>query len=120
MHIVRVFDQLIYNTDRNLANLVITQDWNLKMIDHTRSFRINRKLKDSTGLVRCDRDLLERLRRLNEEDCMRELRPYLTRTAVRALLVRRDRIVDHFESAVAKRGELFVFYDFLPQATTDQ
>ena len=39
MYVCRVFDQLIYNTDRNLGNLVITKDWNIWMIDHTRAFR---------------------------------------------------------------------------------
>jgi hypothetical protein len=29
MYVCRVFDQLIYNTDRNLGNLVITKDWKL-------------------------------------------------------------------------------------------
>ena len=37
--ILQVFDQLIYNTDRNLGNLVITTDWRVWMIDHTRAFR---------------------------------------------------------------------------------
>lgn len=45
MHVVRVFDQLIFNTDRNLGNLLITKDWKLRMIDHSRAFRIQRTLK---------------------------------------------------------------------------
>ena len=42
--IVRVFDELIYNTDRNLGSLVITEDWKLWMTDHTRAFRLHKKL----------------------------------------------------------------------------
>ena len=34
MRLVRVFDQLIYNTDRNLGNLLITKDWRIWAIDH--------------------------------------------------------------------------------------
>ena len=32
---LRVFDQLIYNIDRNLGNMVISNDWKIWMIDHT-------------------------------------------------------------------------------------
>ena len=39
MWVVRLFDQLIYNTDRNLGNLLIDKDWRLWMIDHTRAFK---------------------------------------------------------------------------------
>ena len=39
MYVVRVFDQLIYNTDRNLQNLLIDADFHIWMIDHTRAFR---------------------------------------------------------------------------------
>ena len=39
MQLVRLFDQLIYNTDRNTGNLLITKDWGIWAIDHTRAFR---------------------------------------------------------------------------------
>ena len=39
MQMVRLFDQLIANTDRNLGNLIITNDWSIWAIDHTRAFR---------------------------------------------------------------------------------
>src|SRR6185503_13080477 len=39
MYIVRVFDQLIFNTDRNLQNLMIDKEWHIWKIDHTRAFR---------------------------------------------------------------------------------
>jgi hypothetical protein len=39
LNIVRVFDQLIYNTDRNQGNLLITPEWKVWLIDHTRAFR---------------------------------------------------------------------------------
>jgi hypothetical protein len=113
MYIVRVFDQLIHNTDRNLANLVVTVRVEPEMIDHTRPFRIFKKLRNPGNLVRCDRELLRRMQRLSEEGCMRELRPYLTKTEVRALLARRDRVIEHFESAVAQRREQTILYSYL-------
>ena len=43
MQLVRLFDQLIYNIDRNIGNLMITNDWRIWAIDHTRAFRIARR-----------------------------------------------------------------------------
>ena len=53
MHVVRVFDQLIFNTDRNLGNLLITKDWDIWMIDHTRAFRTSKDLLNPKNLVKC-------------------------------------------------------------------
>ena len=39
MHLMRMFDELIENTDRNLGNVLYTKDWRLWAIDHTRAFR---------------------------------------------------------------------------------
>ena len=33
---IRMFDNLIYNTDRHLNNLRITEDWKIRLIDHSR------------------------------------------------------------------------------------
>jgi len=113
IYIVRVFDNLIYNTDRNLGNLLITADWRIKMIDHTRAFRLYRKIKSPRDLVKCDRRLLEAMRRLDEETLMRELPPYLTKAEIRALLARRNLIVEYFEKKIAEEGEDAVLYDYL-------
>ena len=75
MYCLRVFDQLIYNMDRNLGNVMITNDWTLWMIDHTRAFRTHRVLKSPKDLVQCDRRLLAALRGLTYETLEGELRP---------------------------------------------
>jgi hypothetical protein len=110
IYAVRVFDQLIYNMDRNLGNLVITKGWKLWMIDHTRAFRWHRKLKNSKDLVKCDRKLLTKLRELDEETLTQQLGAYLTRMEIRGLLARRDAIVKHFDEQIAKQGEAAVLY----------
>ncbi|HEY3440662.1 MAG TPA: hypothetical protein VGK29_07930 [Paludibaculum sp.] len=99
MYIVRVFDQLIFNTDRNLGNLLITKDWKLWMIDHTRAFRTRTTLLAPKNLTRCDRDLLAAMMRLNEKELHQELDPFLRRAEITALLKRRDQIVALFEKA---------------------
>ena len=113
MHIVRLFDQLIYNTDRNLGNLVITKTWDIWMIDHTRAFRVQPTLREPENLQRCDRLLLQRLRKLDLDTLKNELSQCLPKGEIQAILARRDLIVKRFESLVAERGEEEVLYDFL-------
>jgi hypothetical protein len=110
MHIVRVFDQLIYNTDRNLQNLLIDPEWRIWMIDHTRAFRLYTTLKEKKNLVRCDRKLLENLRALDTEK-LSTLKPYVTDQEIKGVLGRRNLIVKFFEDQIKEKGEAAVLYD---------
>ncbi len=108
---VRVFDELIYNVDRNLGNLLITKDWKLWMIDHTRAFRRHTKLHNVKQLRKCDRGFLEAMRRLDFESLSSELKPYLRDVEIRGLLARRDLIVSFFDRKIAAQGEGAVLFD---------
>ena len=111
MYVCRVFDQLIYNTDRNLGNLVITKDWKIWMIDHTRAFRTMKDLPASANLVQCDRKMLAKLRGLNKDVLTKGLERYLTSIQIDGLLARRDKIVSFFDEQIAKKGEAAVLFD---------
>ena len=107
---VRVFDELIYNTDRNLGNLIITNEWKVWMIDHTRAFRTHKRLRDEKKLRMCDRRLLAALRGLDYETLRPRLKDVLRESEIRAMLARRDKIVEFFEKKIAQRGEKAVLY----------
>lgn len=113
MYTVRVFDELIYNTDRNLGNIVITEEWKIWMIDHTRAFRTHKRLRRPQNLRKCDRKLLESLRSLTYEQLHHELGPYLKRLEVAAIVSRRDLIVELFEREIKEKGESAVLFDLL-------
>lgn len=115
MYVVRVFDQLIYNTDRNLGNLVIDKNWQIWMIDHTRAFRLMEKLQNEKNLVQCDRKFLASLRKLDEASMLDQLQPFLTKGEIKAVLKRRDLIVKFFEKEIAAKGEAAVLYDLPPR-----
>lgn len=102
---IRVFDALIYNVDRNQGNLLITHDWHIWMIDHTRSFRSSPKLFREDTLSRCDKTLLERLKKLDRGAVQLALGSYLTPEEMAGLLARRDVIVRFFESEIKDKGE---------------
>ena len=97
MWITRLFDQLIANVDRNLGNLLIDKSYKIWMIDHSRSFRLNKDLRSPKNLSRVDRQLFERLRQLNRDGVKVAVGGYLNNSEIDTLLDRRDRIVAHFE-----------------------
>jgi hypothetical protein len=116
MYVLRLFDQLIDNFDRNLQNVVIDKQWRIWMIDHTRAFRILTELQDEQNLgERCDRPLLAALRGLEAETLRARLGELLTDAQIAGLLARRDRIVRHFDALIARKGEAAILYDLAPR-----
>jgi hypothetical protein len=111
MNNVRVFDQLIYNTDRNLGNLVITNDWKIWMIDHTRAFRMMNTYPNTKLMRQIDRNLLQSLRNLNKADLTARLTKYLTRLEIEGILARRDQIVSFFDQQIAANGEPAIVFE---------
>jgi hypothetical protein len=105
LNIVRVFDQLIYNTDRNQGNLLITPEWKLWLIDHTRAFRVHKTLLKPESLGRCDYRLLQAMKDLNTVTLKNELGPYLRTEELSGLLARRDLIVRYFDNEVRAKGQ---------------
>jgi hypothetical protein len=111
MYVLRVFDQLIYNVDRNLTNLLILKSWDIVMIDHSRSFRLMHTLENPKNLVKCDRTLLQNMRALKKDEVLKKLLPYCTKLEVEGLMVRRDVIVKFFDDQIKEKGESAVLYD---------
>lgn len=114
VYVMKVFDLLIHNTDRNMGNVLIDKRWKLWMIDHSRSFQPDRTLHDPADVIRCDRVLLARLRALDVAALRPKLAPWLTADELAAVLIRRDLIVQAFEARIREKGEDPVLYNFLP------
>jgi len=107
---VRVFNQLIYDTDFNQTNLLIGEDWKVWRIDFTRAFRLHKELMKPEELERCDRQLLEKLKGLDPAEFKKKTKDYLTSAEAKAVLARRDLLVEHFEKLMAEKGESAVLY----------
>jgi len=110
MYNFRVFDQLIYDTDPNLTNFLITADWKIWRVDFGRAFRLSRELQSTKDLPMCGRELLARLRALNRDEVLAKTRPHLTNGELTALMARRDKLVTHFQQLVAQKGEAAVLF----------
>jgi hypothetical protein len=97
MWTTRLFDQLIANVDRNLGNLIIDRSYNIWMIDHSRSFRLNKTVRSPENLSKVDREVLERLRQLDKPSLRSAVGQYLSDVEIDAVLSRRDQIVAFFD-----------------------
>ena len=112
LYLARAFTALVADSDRNLGNQLVTADFRLWLIDFTRAFRNTMELKSPTLLRRVDRRFYDRLKALREEDVEEQLSPWLDALGRKALLARRDAMVEHFAVLADQRGEQSaVFYD---------
>ncbi len=105
-----VFDNLIYNDDRNKGNVLIGSDGKLWMIDHTQAFRTFGELPYPSLVTHCSKSLYERLRELKDSQLHQALAPFLKKDELQALLIRRDLLVEHIQALIAENGESSVLY----------
>jgi hypothetical protein len=118
IHIMRVWDELIQNRDRNRGNVLWTKDWTMWLIDHTRAFRTNTSLLKPGELIRVERSLFDRMKELTEQSITQAMKGALNRGEIRSILRRRDALVQHFEKLIAQRGDAAVFFTLSPTAAT--
>jgi len=110
MYKIRVFDELVLDTDANLTNVLISNDWKIWRVDFSRAFRLNWDVADYKNLVKCDKQLLERLKALNENALALKTKNYLSKTEVHAVMSRRDKVVAYFQKMITEKGEAAVLY----------
>jgi len=119
----RAFDNLIANGDRHQNQYLITEDWRMILIDHSRSFRTAKKFtkkliyyekyKEGPTFIMKElpRALYEKIKSLNAEVIKGVVGEYLTDKEIEAMLVRKDLIVKWVEDRIKKMGEDKVLYN---------
>ena len=110
MYRVRVLDQLVYDTDANLTNVQIGEDWKIYRIDFSRAFRLDKDLQTPKDLVQCDRQLFTKLKTIDGNELAVRTKGFLTKQEVQAVMTRRDKIVDRFQRLIAEKGENEILY----------
>ncbi len=121
IYLQRAFDNLIANEDRHNGNILVTKDWRMILIDHSRSFRASKKF--STELIytekhiegpkimrKLPRAFVEKLKALNFELTKDIIGEYLTDNEIEAVLMRRDLILKDIAGLIEKYGENDVLY----------
>ena len=110
VRIMRVFSQLVHDTDRNQTNMLYTPDWRLAMIDFSRAFGRSSEIMNPDDLDRVDRDLFDHLTRVTDREIRNALDDCLTREELDALVDRRRKVVDQIERFITEQGDSRVLY----------
>ena len=112
--VMRMFDALINNPDRNLGNQLYTRpDWRLHLIDHTRAFSRSRKIPDTyrEQWSRLPRRVYENLKSLDPDKVRSVTQTLLSAAQVQDLFIRRDLILKKIEGDISALGEAGVFFE---------
>ena len=112
--IMHVFDNLVGNRDSNLGNTLIDRNWRLWLIDCSRCFGTSEELLYPQAITHCERRLWKALRELDESEVTRRLAPYLSKPEISALMVRRDKLVEHIQALIDEWGEEPILFDIGP------
>lgn len=107
---LRVFNLLVEDTDPNLTNILIGNDWKVWRIDFTRAFRLDKDVQFPKDLQRCDRQFFAKLKVLDANELAARAKKYLNQSEVEAVMARRDKIVTHFQKLIAEKGQEAVLY----------
>lgn len=122
LYLQRAFDNLIANEDRHLNQFLVTDDWRMILIDHSRTFRTSgkftksliydEKFKEGPRLMSSlPRDLYEKMKSLTTEVIREVVGEYLTDKEIETTLMRRDLIMEWVENRIKQMGEDQVLYE---------
>jgi hypothetical protein len=119
--IQRAFDNLIANEDRHLRNILLTEDWRMILIDHSRSFRFSKRHQKKLIFTedhpegpklmkRLPRDLVDKIKALDLAKLNELVGEYLTEQEIAAILPRRDLILAEIDRLIKQNGERATLY----------
>lgn len=122
IYLERAFDNLIANEDRNQGEFLITRDWRVILIDHSRAFRTSKKF--TTSLIFSEKSkggpqlmkelpriFVEKIEALDHGMIRAAVGEYLTDKEIRAMLIRKPLVLQEIANLIAREGESNVLYD---------
>jgi hypothetical protein len=104
---MKMFDDLIGNSDRNKGNLLVDDEWHLFLIDHSRAFATDTRLPQELQSI--DRRLWESMLKLDEATVRSGLGQWLDSRQIQMLLRRRDAMRKKIDALLAKSGASVFF-----------
>jgi hypothetical protein len=100
---MKLWDNLVGNSDRNKGNILVDYVGNFYFIDHSRAFTSEKKLYQQIENI--DMELWERMLALDFDTLKAVIGEWVGNGEIRALLSRRDRMKKEIDTILAKRGE---------------
>ena len=120
-YLQRAFDNLIANIDRHQGSTLITKDWRMILVDHSRTFGTSTSAtakliyteEHKAGpmiMKQLPRIFVQKLKDMNFELIRNVVEDYLTAEEIEAVLKRRDLILEEIKRLIEKNGEDNVLY----------
>lgn len=100
---MKLWDNLVGNSDRNKGNLFVDYAGNLFLIDHSRAFTRDKKLHQKLESI--DMELWQRMLALDLESLKAAIGKWVGTGELKAMLQRRDRMKKEIDAILAKRGD---------------
>ena len=117
-YLQRFFDNLIANEDRNEGDILITTDWRMILVDHSRTFRTWKKLIFAANspdgpklMASLPRAIIEKAKALTAESIRAAVGETLTDAEIGAMLYRRDLILKEIDILIKLNGEANTLYE---------
>jgi hypothetical protein len=108
---VRLYHQLTFDWDaQNIHNILLDPSFRVYAIDFSRSFAGYDQLRSEKMLERFPRTGLDAIKRLDQPLLVEKIGRWVSHPQIRALLKRRDRILEVAAKRVAEKGEAAVLY----------
>ena len=104
---MKMFDNFICNKDRNAGNLLVDDDWNLYLIDHSRAFIWDKDMAVKMEYI--DHDFWDRIQAVDAAQLTAALGKWVDKDGIKAMLTRRERIKKEIDKLVTANGEAGVF-----------
>jgi hypothetical protein len=120
-YLQRLWDNLIANEDRHTNQILLTPDWRMILIDHSRSFRTSSKFTKSLIYTARHREgpklmselpraVVDRVKALDFAAIRSVVGDYLSDEEINAVLARRDLILAEIDKLIKINGEDKVLY----------
>jgi hypothetical protein len=100
---MKMWDNLVGNSDRNKGNILVDYTGNFFFIDHSRAFTTEKKLYQE--LENIDMELWQRILALDAETVKARIGTWIGKNETKAIFQRRDRMQKQIDAILAKRGE---------------
>jgi len=123
LYLQRAFDNLISNEDRHQRNYLITEDWRMILIDHSRTFRTtskftkkliyDEKFKEGKNFIMdsLPRKFYESVKSLTKPAIKDVVGEYLTDEEIEGMLARKELMIAWIENHIKEKGEAYVLYN---------
>jgi Phosphatidylinositol 3- and 4-kinase len=103
---MKMWDNLVGNSDRNKGNILVDHAGNFFFIDHSRAFTTEKKLYQK--LENIDMELWNRMLALDVDTVKAAIGKWVGKGEIKAVLQRRDKMKKEIDAILAARGDAAV------------